>query len=165
VGDEVAIVGRRDTVTTTATSIERFRELTDEVRAGDTAGVLLSAIARSNVERGQVLAKPGSIAAHARFSARIYLLTGRDVAALPELQNLSGDQALKQGERPQFHFRTAAVAGTVELLANDTTVAPGAPAEIRVVLEVPMAMEPGTRFKIMEGGRTKGVGMVSGTID
>lgn len=165
VGDEVAIVGIRDTVKTTVTSIEKPRELPDVARAGDTVGVLLPGIERSNVEPGQVLAKPGSIAAHTRFSARIYLLSGRDVTALPELRNLSGDQVLKQGDRPQFYFRTAEVPGTVELLANAATLAPGAPADIRVTLKAPIAMEPGTRFKIMEGGRTIGVGMVAGTTD
>ncbi len=163
VGEEVAIVGTRNTVTTTAASIEKFRELPDEARAGDSVGVLLPAIERENVERGQVLAKPGSITSHAEFDARVYLLTEGDVTALPELRNLSGDQVLKQGDRPQFYFRTAEVPGTLELLANAATLAPGEPAEIRVRLAAPMAMETGTRFKIRQGGRTIGVGMVTGT--
>jgi elongation factor Tu len=165
VGEEVAIVGTRDTVTTTAASLEKFRELPDEARAGDTVSVVLPVFERENVERGQVLAKPGSIESHAEFDARVYVLTESDVAAFPEQKDLSGGNALKKKPDPLFYFRTADVKGAVELPGNAESLAPGEPADIRVRLAAPMAMETGTRFRIRVSNWTIGVGVVTAITD
>ena len=152
VGDEVEIVGIKKVQTTTVTSVEMFRKIVDQGRAGENVGFLLRDMERGDVERGQVLAKPGSIAPHTRFEAKVYMLSkdegGRDTP-------FSNDY------RPQFYFRTTDVPGAVALPQGIQNVMPGETAEIQVELQVPIAMEKGLRFAIREGGRTVGEGVVS----
>ncbi len=154
VGEEVEIVGIRDTVKTTVTGVEMFRKLLDQGQAGDNVGCLLRGIDRNGVERGQVLAKPGSITPHTDFKAGIYVLTKEEGGRhTPFFANY----------RPQFYFRTTDVTGVVTLPEGTEMVMPGDNVEITVHLIVPIAMEEKLRFAIREGGRTVGSGVV-GTI-
>ncbi|MCA3254638.1 MAG: elongation factor Tu, partial [Alphaproteobacteria bacterium] len=152
VGDEVEIVGITDTRKTVVTGVEMFRKLLDSGQAGDNIGALLRGVGREDVERGQVLAKPGSITPHTDFSAAVYVLTkdegGRHT---PFFANY----------RPQFYFRTTDVTGTVELPAGTEMVMPGDNITLVVKLIAPIAMDQGLRFAIREGGRTVGSGRVA----
>jgi len=156
VGDEIEIVGIKDTAKTTCTGVEMFRKLLDEGQAGDNVGVLLRGTKREEVERGQVLAKPGSITPHTRFEAEVYILTkdegGRHTPFF-------------KGYRPQFYFRTTDVTGAVELPEGTEMVMPGDNVQMQVELIAPIAMEEGLRFAIREGGRTVGAGVVSKIIE
>jgi elongation factor Tu len=152
VGDELAIVGIRDTQKTTCTGVEMFRKLLDRGEAGDNVGVLLRGTKREDVERGQVLAKPGSITPHTKFEAEVYILTkdegGRHTPFF-------------KGYRPQFYFRTTDVTGACELPEGTEMVMPGDNVQMIVELIAPIAMEDGLRFAIREGGRTVGAGVVA----
>ena len=152
VGDEVEIVGFRDTQKTVATGVEMFRKLLDEGRAGDNIGVLLRGTKREEVERGQVLAKPGSITPHLQFSAEAYVLTKEEGGRHTPFFN---------GYRPQFYFRTTDVTGVVKLPDGTEMVMPGDNVNLEVSLITPIAMEEGLRFAIREGGRTVGAGVVA----
>jgi elongation factor Tu len=156
VGDEVEIVGLRPTVKTTVTGVEMFRKLLDEGVAGDNVGVLLRGTKRDEVERGQVLAKPGSITPHVHFEAEVYVLSKEEGGRHTPFFN---------GYRPQFYFRTTDVTGAVELPAGVEMVMPGDNVKIVVRLIAPIAMEEGLRFAIREGGRTVGAGVVSKIIE
>ncbi|MFO1419244.1 MAG: elongation factor Tu [Methylotetracoccus sp.] len=156
VGDEVAIVGLKDTVKTTCTGVEMFRKLLDEGVAGDNCGVLLRGTKREEVERGQVLAKPGSITPHTHFEAEIYVLSKEEGGRHTPFFN---------GYRPQFYFRTTDVTGSVELPEGVEMVMPGDNIKIQVKLIAPIAMEEGLRFAVREGGRTVGAGVVSKVIE
>ncbi|EKO3462425.1 elongation factor Tu, partial [Vibrio fluvialis] len=151
VGDEVAIVGIHDTTTTTCTGVEMFRKLLDEGRAGENVGALLRGTKRDEVERGQVLAKPGSITPHTKFESEVYVLSkdegGRHTPFF-------------KGYRPQFYFRTTDVTGNIELPAGVEMVMPGDNIQMIVELIAPIAMDEGLRFAIREGGRTVGAGVV-----
>ncbi len=156
VGDEVEIVGLRDTSKTTITGVEMFRKLLDQGQAGDNIGALLRGIKRDEIERGQVLAKPGSITPHTRFEAEVYVLSKEEGGRhTPFFSNY----------RPQFYFRTTDVTGAVELPAGTEMVMPGDNVRINVALISPIAMEEGLRFAIREGGRTVGAGVVSKVIE
>jgi len=152
VGDELEIVGIHDTTKTTCTGVEMFRKLLDQGEAGDNVGVLLRGTKRDDVERGQVLAKPGSITPHTKFEAEVYVLSkdegGRHTPFF-------------KGYRPQFYFRTTDVTGAVELPEGVEMVMPGDNVKIQVELIAPIAMEEGLRFAIREGGRTVGAGVVA----
>jgi elongation factor Tu len=152
VNEEVEIVGIRDTQKTVATGIEMFRKLLDQGVAGDNVGVLLRGIGKDDVERGQVLAKPGSITPHTDFEAQVYVLTkeegGRHNPFFP-------------GYRPQFYFRTTDVTGSIQLPEGTQMVMPGDNTEMTVELIAPIAMDEGLRFAIREGGRTVGAGRVT----
>ena len=151
VGDEVEIVGLRDTTKTTVTGIEMFRKLLDEGQAGDNLGALLRGTKKEDVERGQVLCKPGSITPHTNFEASVYVLTKEEGGRhKPFFSNY----------RPQFYFRTTDVTGTVDLPAGTEMVMPGDNTEMTVTLGKPIAMEEGLTFSIREGGRTVGSGRV-----
>ncbi len=151
VGDEVEIVGLRDTTKTTVTGIEMFRKLLDEGRAGDNLGALLRGTKKEEVERGQVLCKPGSITPHTVFEASVYVLNKEEGGRhKPFFANY----------RPQFYFRTTDVTGTIELPAGTEMVMPGDNTEMTVTLGKPIAMEEGLTFSIREGGRTVGSGRV-----
>jgi elongation factor Tu len=156
VGDEVAIVGIKDTTKTTVTGVEMFRKLLDEGRAGENVGVLLRGTKRDEVERGQVLAKPGSITPHTKFEAEVYVLSkdegGRHTPFF-------------KGYRPQFYFRTTDVTGTCELPEGVEMVMPGDNVKLAVDLIAPIAMDEGLRFAIREGGRTVGAGVVAKIIE
>jgi elongation factor Tu len=156
VGEEIEIVGIKPTQKTTCTGVEMFRKLLDQGQAGDNVGVLLRGTKREEVERGQVLCKPGSITPHTKFSAEIYVLSkdegGRHTPFF-------------QGYRPQFYFRTTDVTGSVELPAGTEMVMPGDNVSIEVSLIAPIAMEEGLRFAIREGGRTVGAGVVAKIIE
>jgi elongation factor Tu len=156
VGDEVEIVGLKPTTKTTCTGVEMFRKLLDEGRAGENIGVLLRGTKREEVERGQVLAKPGSITPHTRFEAEVYVLSkdegGRHTPFF-------------KGYRPQFYFRTTDVTGTVDLPENVEMVMPGDNVNMIVNLISPIAMDEGVRFAIREGGRTVGSGVVVKVIE
>ena len=152
VGEEVEIVGIKATVKTTCTGVEMFRKLLDQGQAGDNVGVLLRGTKREDVERGQVLAKPGSIKPHTRFSAEIYVLSKDEGGRHTPFFN---------GYRPQFYFRTTDVTGAVELPAGVEMVMPGDNVSVNVALIAPVAMEEGLRFAIREGGRTVGAGVVA----
>ena len=156
VGEEVEIVGIKPTVKTICTGVEMFRKLLDQGQAGDNVGVLLRGTKREDVERGQVLAKPGSITPHTKFTAEIYVLSkdegGRHTPFF-------------QGYRPQFYFRTTDVTGAIELPAGTEMVMPGDNISITVALIQPIAMEEGLRFAIREGGRTVGAGVVAKIIE
>ncbi|EQD49815.1 translation elongation factor Tu [mine drainage metagenome] len=152
VGDEVEMVGLRETQKTTVTGVEMFRKLLDEGRAGDNIGVLLRGTKREEVERGQVLAKPGSITPHTRFEAEVYILTKEEGGR---------HTSFFAGYRPQFYFRTTDVTGAVELPAGVEMVMPGDNMKMGVTLISPVAMEEGLRFAIREGGHTVGAGVVS----
>jgi len=152
VGDEVEIVGIRDTKKTTVTGVEMFKKLLPDAQAGDNVGVLLRGIERDDIERGQVLAKPGSITPHTHFEAEVYVLTkdegGRHTPFF-------------KGYKPQFYIRTTDVTGAVILPADKEMVMPGDNVKINVELIAPIAMEEGLRFAIREGGRTVGAGVVT----
>jgi len=152
VNEEVEIVGIRDTQKTTCTGIEMFRKLLDEGRAGDNAGVLLRGTKKEDVERGQVLCKPGTITPHTKFEAEVYILTKEEGGRhTPFFKNY----------RPQFYFRTTDVTGSVTLPDGTEMVMPGDNIKLTVELIAPIAMEEGLRFAIREGGRTVGAGVVS----
>jgi elongation factor Tu len=152
VGDEIEIVGLKATIKTVCTGVEMFRKLLDQGQAGDNIGVLLRGTKREEVERGQVLAKPGSITPHTKFSAEVYVLSKEEGGRHTPFFN---------GYRPQFYFRTTDVTGAVELPQGTEMVMPGDNIAMTVTLIVPIAMEEGLRFAIREGGRTVGAGVVS----
>ena len=155
VGDEIEIVGLKDTQKTTCTGVEMFRKLLDEGQAGDNVGVLLRGTKREDVERGQVLAKPGTITPHTKFKAEVYVLSKEEGGRhTPFFANY----------RPQFYFRTTDVTGAVTLEEGVEMVMPGENVTITVELIAPIAMEEGLRFAIREGGRTVGAGVVSSVI-
>ena len=156
VGEEIEIVGLKPTLKTTCTGVEMFRKLLDQGQAGDNVGVLLRGTKREEVERGQVLSKPGSITPHTKFSAEIYVL-GKDEGGR--------HTPFFQGYRPQFYFRTTDVTGAVELPAGTEMVMPGDNVSITATLINPIAMEEGLRFAIREGGRTVGAGVVAKIIE
>ena len=156
VGDEIEIVGIKDTQSTTCTGVEMFRKLLDQGQAGDNVGVLLRGTKREDVERGQVLAKAGTIKPHTKFTAEIYVL-GKDEGGR--------HTPFFQGYRPQFYFRTTDVTGAVELPAGTEMVMPGDNVSIPVELIAPIAMDEGLRFAIREGGRTVGAGVVAKVIE
>ena len=155
VGDEIEIVGLKDTQKTTCTGVEMFRKLLDEGQAGDNVGVLLRGTKREDVERGQVLAKPGTITPHTKFKAEVYVLSKEEGGRhTPFFANY----------RPQFYFRTTDVTGAVTLAEGVEMVMPGENVKITVELIAPIAMENGLRFAIREGGRTVGAGVVANVI-
>ncbi len=156
VGEEVAIVGIKKTVKTTCTGVEMFRKLLDEGRAGDNIGVLLRGVKRDDVERGQVLCKPGTITPHTEFEAEVYILSKEEGGRHTPFFN---------GYRPQFYFRTTDVTGSVDLPEGVEMVMPGDNVKMRVSLIAPIAMEEGLRFAIREGGRTVGAGVVAKIIE
>ena len=156
VGDEIEIVGIKPTIKTTVTGVEMFRKLLDQGEAGDNVGVLLRGTKREEVERGQVLAKPGSITPHTKFEAEIYVLTKEEGGRHTPFFN---------GYRPQFYFRTTDVTGSVELPQGTEMVMPGDNIKMVVTLINPIAMEQGLRFAIREGGRTVGAGVVAKVIE
>jgi elongation factor Tu len=152
VGDEIEIVGLKATAKTTCTGVEMFRKLLDQGQAGDNVGVLLRGTKREEVERGQVLAKPGSINPHTKFECEVYVLSKEEGGRHKEFF---------AGYRPQFYFRTTDVTGAVELPEGVEMVMPGDNVKMTVTLIAPIAMEQGLRFAIREGGRTVGAGVVS----
>ncbi|MEB3766815.1 elongation factor Tu [Acinetobacter sp. MD2] len=155
VGESVEIVGIRDTQTTTVTGVEMFRKLLDEGRAGENCGVLLRGTKREDVQRGQVLAKPGTIKPHTKFDAEVYVLSKDEGGRHTPFLN---------GYRPQFYFRTTDVTGAIQLKEGVEMVMPGDNVEMSVELIHPIAMDPGLRFAIREGGRTVGAGVVAKVI-
>jgi elongation factor Tu len=156
VGEEVEIIGLRPTVKTVVTGVEMFRKLLDSGEAGDNIGALLRGTKREEVERGQVLAKPGSITPHTKFKAEAYILTKEEGGRhTPFFTNY----------RPQFYFRTTDVTGTVQLPAGPEMVMPGDNISMEVHLIAPIAMDEGLRFAIREGGRTVGAGVVASIIE
>jgi len=156
VGEEVEIVGIRETKKTVATGVEMFRKLLDEGQAGDNIGVLLRGVKREEVERGMVLAKPGSITPHTKFKAEVYVLTKEEGGR---------HTPFFDGYRPQFYFRTTDVTGTVHLPEGTEMIMPGDNTRITAELITPIAMEKELRFAIREGGRTVGAGVVSEVIE
>jgi elongation factor Tu len=152
VGEEIEIVGIRDTQTTTCTGVEMFRKLLDQGQAGDNVGVLLRGTKREDVERGQVLAKPGSITPHTKFECEVYVLSKDEGGRHTPFFN---------GYRPQFYFRTTDVTGACDLPEGVEMVMPGDNVKMTVSLIAPIAMEDGLRFAVREGGRTVGAGVVS----
>ena len=156
VGEEVEIVGMKTTAKTTVTGVEMFRKLLDEGRAGDNIGALLRGVKREDIERGQVLAKPGSITPHTKFKAEAYILTKEEGGRHTPFFN---------GYRPQFYFRTTDVTGIVELPAGTEMVMPGDNVSVQINLITPIAMDEGLRFAIREGGRTVGAGVVASIIE
>ncbi|WP_241658184.1 EF-Tu/IF-2/RF-3 family GTPase, partial [Aeromonas sobria] len=155
VGESVEIVGIKDTVTTTCTGVEMFRKLLDEGRAGENVGALLRGVKREDVERGQVLAKPGSIKPHTKFESEVYVLSKEEGGR---------HTPFFKGYRPQFYFRTTDVTGTIELPEGVEMVMPGDNIKMVVTLIAPIAMDDGLRFAIREGGRTVGAGVVASVI-
>jgi elongation factor Tu len=156
VSEEIEIVGLKPTQKTVCTGVEMFRKLLDEGQAGDNIGVLLRGTKREEVERGQVLAKPGSITPHTKFQAEVYVLSKEEGGRHTPFFN---------GYRPQFYFRTTDVTGSAELPAGTEMVMPGDNVSITVSLIAPIAMEEGLRFAIREGGRTVGAGVVTKVIE
>ena len=152
VGEEVEIVGIKDTVKTTVTGVEMFRKLLDEGRAGENCGILLRGTKREDVQRGQVLTKPGAIKPHTKFDAEVYVLSKEEGGRHTPFLN---------GYRPQFYFRTTDVTGAISLQEGVEMVMPGDNVEMSVELIHPIAMDPGLRFAIREGGRTVGAGVVA----
>ena len=152
VGEEIEIVGIRETQKTICTGVEMFRKLLDQGEAGDNVGILLRGTKREDVERGQVLAKPGTIKPHTNFSAEVYILSKEEGGR---------HTPFFQGYRPQFYFRTTDVTGTITLPADKEMVLPGDNVSMDVELIAPIAMEEGLRFAIREGGRTVGAGVVA----
>jgi elongation factor Tu len=152
VGEEVEIVGMKDTTKTTVTGVEMFRKLLDEGQAGDNVGCLLRGVKREDIERGQVLAKPGSITPHTKFEAEAYVLTKEEGGRHTPFFN---------GYRPQFYFRTTDVTGVATLPEGTEMVMPGDNIKLSVALITPIAMDEGLRFAIREGGRTVGAGVVT----
>jgi len=155
-GDEVEIVGIKDTTKTVVTGVEMFRKILDEGRAGDNIGALLRGTKREEIERGQVLCKPGSITPHTKFKAEVYCLKKEEGGR---------HTPFVSGYRPQFYFRTTDVTGVVELPKDREFVAPGENAEMNVELIQPIAMDQGLRFAIREGGRTVGSGVVTEVVE
>jgi elongation factor Tu len=156
VGDELSIVGIKDTLKTTCTGVEMFRKLLDQGQAGDNVGVLLRGTKREEVERGQVLAKPGSITPHTKFECEVYVLSKEEGGRHTPFFN---------GYRPQFYFRTTDVTGACDLPEGVEMVMPGDNVKMTVSLIAPIAMEEGLRFAIREGGRTVGAGVVAKIIE
>jgi elongation factor Tu len=156
VGEEVEVVGIKNTIKTTVTGVEMFRKLLDEGRAGDNIGALLRGVKREDIERGQVLAKPGSITPHTKFKAESYILTKEEGGRHTPFFN---------GYRPQFYFRTTDVTGVAELPAGIEMVMPGDNVAMTIKLITPIAMDDGLRFAIREGGRTVGAGVVASIIE
>ena len=156
VGEEIEIIGIRPTTKTTCTGVEMFRKLLDQGQAGDNVGVLLRGTKREEVERGQVLAKPGSITPHTHFTSEVYILSKDEGGRHTPFFN---------GYRPQFYFRTTDVTGSIELPAGTEMVMPGDNIAMTVKLIAPIAMEEGLRFAIREGGRTVGAGVVAKVIE
>jgi elongation factor Tu len=156
VGEELEIIGLKPTTKTICTGVEMFRKLLDEGRAGDNVGVLLRGTKREDVERGQVLAKPGSITPHTTFQAEVYILSKEEGGR---------HTPFFKGYRPQFYFRTTDVTGAVELPEGVEMVMPGDNISMKVTLIAPIAMEEGLRFAIREGGRTVGAGVVAKVIE
>ncbi|MFO7982842.1 MAG: elongation factor Tu [Desulfuromonadales bacterium] len=156
VGEEIAIVGMKDTVKTVVTGVEMFRKLLDQGQAGDNVGILLRGVKREDIERGQVLAKPGSITPHTKFKGEAYILTKEEGGR---------HTPFFKGYRPQFYFRTTDVTGVVELPEGTEMVMPGDNVSISVELITPIAMDKELRFAIREGGRTVGAGVVSEIIE
>ena len=155
VGETVEIVGIKETVTTTCTGVEMFRKLLDEGRAGENVGALLRGVKREDVERGQVLAKPGTIKPHTKFESEVYVLSKEEGGR---------HTPFFKGYRPQFYFRTTDVTGTIELPEGVEMVMPGDNIKMVVTLIAPIAMDDGLRFAIREGGRTVGAGVVAKVI-
>jgi elongation factor Tu len=156
VSDEIEIVGLKPTLKTVCTGVEMFRKLLDEGQAGDNVGILLRGTKREEVERGQVLAKPGSITPHTKFTAEVYVLSKEEGGRHTPFFN---------GYRPQFYFRTTDVTGSIELPKGTEMVMPGDNIQMTVALIQPIAMEEGLRFAIREGGRTVGAGVVAKVIE
>jgi elongation factor Tu len=156
VGDEIEIVGLTATTKTTCTGVEMFRKLLDEGRAGENVGVLLRGTKREEVERGQVLAKPGTITPHTKFESEVYILNKEEGGR---------HTPFFKGYRPQFYFRTTDVTGSVELPEGVEMVMPGDNVKMEVTLIAPIAMDEGLRFAIREGGRTVGAGVVAKIIE
>ena len=156
VGDEVEIVGIKDTTVTTCTGVEMFRKLLDEGRAGENCGILLRGTKRDEVERGQVLAQPGSITPHTTFESEVYVLSKEEGGR---------HTPFFKGYRPQFYFRTTDVTGTIELPEGVEMVMPGDNIKMVVTLICPIAMDEGLRFAIREGGRTVGAGVVAKIVE
>jgi elongation factor Tu len=156
VGEELEIVGIKDTLKTTCTGVEMFRKLLDQGQAGDNVGVLLRGTKREEVERGQVLAKPGSITPHTKFECEVYVLSKDEGGRHTPFFN---------GYRPQFYFRTTDVTGACDLPEGVEMVMPGDNVKMTVSLIAPIAMEDGLRFAVREGGRTVGAGVVSKIIE
>jgi elongation factor Tu len=156
VGEELEIIGLKPTAKTVCTGVEMFRKLLDQGQAGDNVGVLLRGTKREEVERGQVLAKPGSITPHTKFTAEIYVLSKEEGGR---------HTPFFQGYRPQFYFRTTDVTGAIELPAGTEMIMPGDNVSVTVSLIAPIAMEEGLRFAIREGGRTVGAGVVAKIIE
>jgi elongation factor Tu len=152
VGDEIEIVGLKATIKTTCTGVEMFRKLLDEGQAGDNVGVLLRGTKREEVERGQVLAKPGSITPHTKFECEVYVLSKEEGGRHTPFFN---------GYRPQFYFRTTDVTGSVQLPEGTEMVMPGDNIKMVVTLIQPIAMDQGLRFAVREGGKTVGAGVVA----
>ncbi|HVG04214.1 MAG TPA: elongation factor Tu [Burkholderiaceae bacterium] len=152
VGDEIEIIGIKPTLKTTCTGVEMFRKLLDQGQAGDNVGVLLRGTKREEVERGQVLAKPGSITPHTKFNAEVYVLSKEEGGRHTPFFN---------GYRPQFYFRTTDVTGSIQLPAGTEMVMPGDNIQMEVALIAPIAMEEGLRFAVREGGKTVGAGVVA----
>jgi elongation factor Tu len=152
VGDEIEIIGIKPTLKTTCTGVEMFRKLLDQGQAGDNVGVLLRGTKREEVERGQVLAKPGSITPHTKFTAEVYVLSKEEGGRHTPFFN---------GYRPQFYFRTTDVTGSIQLPAGTEMVMPGDNIQMEVALIAPIAMEQGLRFAVREGGKTVGAGVVA----
>jgi elongation factor Tu len=156
VGDEIKIIGIKPTLKTTCTGVEMFRKLLDHGQAGDNVGVLLRGTKREEVERGQVLAKPGSITPHTKFTAEVYVLSKEEGGRHTPFFN---------GYRPQFYFRTTDVTGSIQLPAGTEMVMPGDNIQMEVALIAPIAMEQGLRFAVREGGKTVGAGVVAKVIE
>ena len=156
VGDEIEIIGIKPTLKTTCTGVEMFRKLLDQGQAGDNVGVLLRGTKREEVERGQVLAKPGSITPHTKFAAEVYVLSKEEGGRHTPFFN---------GYRPQFYFRTTDVTGSIQLPAGTEMVMPGDNIQMEVALIAPIAMEQGLRFAVREGGKTVGAGVVAKIIE
>jgi elongation factor Tu len=155
-GDELEIIGINPVQKSIITGVEMFRKLLDQAQAGDNVGVLLRDIKRTEIERGQVLAKPGSISPYTKFSAEIYLLSAEDGGR---------NKPITEGYRPQFYFRTTDVTGYVKLPTNTEAALPGDNLPVTIKLVRPIALEEGLRFAIREGGRTVGAGVVTGVLE
>jgi elongation factor Tu len=155
-GEQLEIIGLKDTATTVATSMEMFRKTLDYVEAGDNAGILLRGVDRKSIERGQVLAKPGSIKPHTKFEAEVYILSKEEGGRHTPFFN---------GYRPQFYFRTTDVTGSMNLPEGVEMIMPGDNIKISAELIAPIAMEQGLRFAIREGGHTVGAGVVARVIE
>jgi elongation factor Tu len=156
VGDEVERVGMRETKKTVVTGVEMFRKLLDDAQAGDNVGLLLRGIDKDDLQRGMVLAKPGSITPHTKFKGEVYILTKEEGGRHTPFFN---------GYRPQFYFRTTDVTGVAKLPAGTEMVMPGDSVTIEAELITPIAMEKGLRFAIREGGRTVGAGVIAEVVE